>query len=54
MNIFEVKHYKDSYDDYKYRISPIEGSKSNSDRVVDLMLYENPYLLNKKVNVFSS
>ena len=36
----------------KHNLIPIEFSKNESDRVVDLLMYKNHYALIKKLNVF--
>ena len=38
---------------WKHNLIPIEISKTDSDRVIDLLIYKNPYALIKKLNVFS-
>ena len=44
VNIFELNFYQD--------LIPIEISKNNSDRVIDLAIYKNHYVLVKKLDVF--
>ena len=51
INIFELYFYHDK-NKWKHNLVPIEISKNDSDRVVDLLLYKNHYVLNKKLNVF--
>ena len=47
VNIFELNFYQDK-NKWKLNLVPIEISKNDSDRVVDLLLYKNHYVLNKK------
>ena len=49
--MFELNFYQDK-DKWKHNLIPIEISKKESDRVVDLLIYKNHYALNKKFNVF--
>ena len=49
LNIFETKAYQDQ-NKRKPKIIPIEISKNDSDKVVDLLKYRNLYAL-KKVNL---
>ena len=51
INIFELNFYQDKYK-WKHNLIPIEISKNNSDRVIDLIFYKNHYALVKKLNVF--
>ena len=46
-NIYEL-----GFDQNKYKLSPIEMSKNESDKVIDLLIYKNHYVLIKKLNVF--
>ena len=50
MNIIDLKFYQDQ-NKWKHRIFPIEGSKNETDRVEDLIIYENQYVLIEKLNV---
>ena len=50
VNIFELKFYQDQ-NQWKHKLIPIEVSKNNSDRVIDLAIYKNHYVLNKKLDV---
>ena len=52
IQIFQLKYYKESYGVYRNRIVPVKISKNNSDRVVDLLLYRNQYILIKTLHVF--
>ena len=51
VNIFELNFYEDG-DNWKHNLIPIEISKNESDRVVDLLIYKNHYALIRKLNVF--
>ena len=51
INIFELKFYQDK-DKWKHNLIPIEISKNDSDKIVDLLIYKNLYALIKKLNVF--
>ena len=50
INIYELNFYQDG-DKWKHNLIPIEISKNNSDRVVDLLIYKNQYALIKKLHV---
>ena len=47
INIFEFRFHHDQ-DKWKHNLIPIEISKIESDRVVDLLTYKNHYTLIKK------
>ena len=51
VNIFELIFYQDQ-NQWKHKLIPIEISKNNSDRVIDLAIYKNHYILIKKLDVF--
>ena len=51
VNMFELNFNQDQ-NNWKHTLSPIEVSKNDSDRVVDLLIYENHYAPIKKVIVF--
>ena len=51
VNIFELVFYQDQ-NQWKHKLIPIEISKNNSDRVIDLAIYKNHYVLIKKIDVF--
>ena len=51
VNIFELNFYEDQ-NQWKHKLIPIEISKNNSDRVIDLAIYKNHYVLIKKLDVF--
>ena len=51
INRIQLNFYKDK-DKWKHNLIPIELSKNDSDRVIDLLIYKNHYALIKKLNVF--
>ena len=51
VNIFELNFYQDQ-NQWKHKLIPIEISKNNSDRVIDLAICKNHYVLIKKLDVF--
>ena len=51
VNINELNFYQDG-EKWKHNQLPIEISKNESDRVVDLLIYKNHYALIKKLHVF--
>ena len=51
VNIFELNFYQDQ-NQWKHKLIPIEISKNNTDRVIDLAIYKNHYVLIKKLDVF--
>ena len=51
VNIFELNFYQDQ-NQWKHKLIPIEISKNNSDRVIDLAIYKNHHVLIKKLDVF--
>ena len=51
VNIFELNFYQDQ-NKWKHKLIPIEISKNNSDRVIDLAIYRNHYVPTKKLDVF--
>ena len=51
VNIFELNFYQDQ-NQWKPKLIPIKVSKNDSDRVIDLAIYKNHYVLIKKLNVF--
>ena len=48
--IFEINFYQDQ-NQWKHKLIHIEISKNNSDRVIDLAIYKNHYVLIKKLDV---
>ena len=51
VNMFELNFYQDQ-NQWKHKVIPIEISKNESDRVIDLAIYKNHYVLIKKLDVF--
>ena len=51
VNIFEINFYQDQ-NQWKHKLIPIEISKIDSDRIIDLAIYKNHYVLIKKLDVF--
>ena len=47
-----MKLYWDGNDNYRYRLFPVEISQNNSDRVCDLMICKNQYILNESLHEF--
>ena len=52
VNIFEIYFYQNQ-NKWKHKLIPIEINKKNSDKVIDLEIYKNHYILIKKSNVYS-
>ena len=50
INIFELNFYQDQ-NKWKHKLLPVEVSKTESDRVIDLTIYKNYYALIKKSDV---
>ena len=51
INIFELRFYQDG-NKWKRKIIPIQITKNDSNKVFDLMLSKNHYVLNKRLPVF--
>ena len=51
VDIFELNFYQDQ-NKWKHKLLPIEVSKNNSDRVTDLAIYKNHYVLIEKLDIF--
>ena len=51
VNIFELTFYQDQKK-WKHKLIPMEVSKNNSDRVIDLLFYKTHYALIKKLDLF--
>ena len=51
INIFELNFHQEK-NKWKHNLIPIEVSKNEADRVLDLLKYKNYYALIKKLNVF--
>ena len=52
INIFEV-HSDQVENGRKHKLNPIQISKNDSKKFVDLLIYKHHYVLNKKLHVFS-
>ena len=50
VNIYELNFYQDG-DKWKHNLIPIEISKNESDKVIDLLIYKNHYALIKNLHV---
>ena len=50
INVYELYFHQDG-DKWKHNLKPIEISKNESDRVVDLLIYRNHYALIRKLHV---
>ena len=50
INLLELTFYQDQKN-WRHKLVPIEVSKNESHRVIDLLIYKNHNALNKKVNV---
>ena len=51
VSIFELNFYQDQ-NEWRHKLIPIEVSKNDSDRVIDLAIYKNHYILIKNLDVF--
>ena len=51
VNIFELNFHEEQIQ-WKHKLLPIEISKNDSDRVIDLAIYKNHYVLIKKLDIF--
>ena len=51
VNIVELNFYQDQ-NQWRHKLIPIEISKNDVDRVIDLAIYKNHYVLIKKLDVF--
>ena len=52
LNNLSTNIYELGFDQNNYKLIPIEISKNESDKVIDLIIYKNHYVLIKKLNVF--
>ena len=52
LNNLSINIYELGFDQNKYKLIPIEISKNESDKIIDLLIYKNHYVLIKKLNVF--
>ena len=50
VNIFELNFYQDQ-NQWKHKLIPTESSKNNTDRIIDLAIHRNHYVLIKKLDV---
>ena len=50
INTFQLNSYQEK-NNSKRKLIPIEISRNESDRIVDLLIYKNHYALSKKINV---
>ena len=51
INISELNFYQDR-NKWKHKLIPIEISKNESEKVIDLVIYKTPYAFIKKLNVY--
>ena len=51
INMYELNFYQDG-DKWKHNLIPIEISKNESDKIIDLLIFKNHYALIKKLHVF--
>ena len=51
INIFELNLYHDQ-NKWKHKLIPIEVSKNESDRFIDLIIYKNHYVPIEKIHLF--
>ena len=52
LNILSINIYELGFDQNKHKLIPVEISKNESDKVIDLLIFKNHYVLIKKLNVF--
>ena len=52
LNNLSINIYELGIDQNKHKLIPIEISKNESDKIIDLLIYKNHYVLIKKINVF--
>ena len=52
LNKLSINIQELNFDQNKHKIIPIEISKNVSDKIIDLLIYKNHYVLIKKLNVF--
>ena len=52
LNNLSINIYELGFDQNKHKLIPVEISKNESDKIIDLLIYKNHYVLNKKLNVF--
>ena len=51
INIFRLNFYQDQ-NKWRHNLKPIEFKKKDSDKVIDLLVYKNEYVLINILNVF--
>ena len=51
VNIFELNFYQDQ-NKWRHKLIPFAFSKNNSERIIDLAIHKNHYILVKKLDVF--
>ena len=52
LNNLSINIYELNFDQNKHKLIPVEISKNESDKVIDLLIYKNHYALIKKLNFF--
>ena len=52
LNNLSINIYELGFDQNRYKLIPIEINKNESDKIIDLLIYKNHYVLIKKLNVF--
>ena len=52
LNNLSINIYELGFDQNKHKLIPIEISENESDKVINLLIYKNHYVLIKKLNVF--
>ena len=52
LNNLSINIYELGFDQNKHKLIPVEISKNESDKIIDLLIYKNHYVLIKKLNVF--
>ena len=53
LNNLSINIYELNFEQGKHKLIPIEISKNESDKIVDLLIYKNHYFLIKKLNIFN-
>ena len=52
LNKLSINIYELNFEQGKHKLIPIEISKNESDKIIDLLNYKNHYVLIKKINIF--
>ena len=52
LNNLSINIYELNFDQNKHKLIPIEISKNETDKVIDLLIFKNHYVLIKKLNAF--